>query len=203
MSFTIWLSFVGVAIMFMLSPGPSHLLMATNTLSNGLSKGIATASGDLSANVLQMVAASLGLGVIVYANPHFIDVMMIAGALYIGCLGIAKLRTHETRFDVSFNPVNQNWRSFWLQGFATSLSNPKAIVFFAALFPQFINLSAAQSRQWFVLGVTYLLIDALFLTAYGLLAERISKRIRRISPVHIQRMAGVSFLIVAVFLALR
>ncbi|MEM9208465.1 MAG: LysE family transporter, partial [Pseudomonadota bacterium] len=84
-------------------------------------------------------------------------------------------------------------RELWLQGFLTSAANPKAVVFFAALFPQFIRSEGSFVTQFAVLSVTYLVIDGLFLLGYGAGAAFIATRLRG-------NAAGVADRIGALFL---
>lgn len=86
-----------------------------------------------------------------------------------------------------------------MQGFLTSASNPKAIIFFAALFPQFLNPHQPISAQLLVLGLTYLIIDGIFLLVYGSLAEWIAERFKSQVSKNLERISG-SFLIGAAIL---
>ena len=70
MAVDVWLVFVATVLVFMLTPGPSHILMLSNSITNGFSKASATAVGDLSANFLQMLAASLGLASVLYSAEN-------------------------------------------------------------------------------------------------------------------------------------
>ncbi len=92
-------------------------------------------------------------------------------------------------------------RSLWLQGFLTSAANPKAIVFFAALFPLFITPDKPFASQFFVLSATYLILDAMFLGTYGLLADWISKRFRGKTKRWVERMGGAFMILAALLLA--
>jgi len=69
-------------------------------------------------------------------------------------------------------------KALCLQGFITSASNPKAIIFFAALFPQFVSPHAPSLQQFAVLGMTYLILDGCFLFLYGIFAEIVARRLK-------------------------
>ncbi|MFT6270421.1 MAG: threonine/homoserine/homoserine lactone efflux protein [Alphaproteobacteria bacterium] len=82
-------------------------------------------------------------------------------------MGIQKIRSaFEDSAAIEKAPA-VTLKSLWLKGFVTSVANPKAVVFFAALFTQFISQEIALMPQILILGVTYILVDGLFLTAYG------------------------------------
>ena len=66
-----WLAYVTTVLMLISTPGPSHLLMLSNSLGNGFNRSMATAAGDLSANIVQMTVASLGVVSLIYASQRF------------------------------------------------------------------------------------------------------------------------------------
>ena len=85
----------------------------------------------------------------------------------------------------------------------TSASNPKAIIFFAALFPQFVSPHAPATQQFFVLGLTFLVVDASFLCAYGGFASWIAGRFQQYVGHHMNRISGLLLIVAAVLLGLR
>lgn len=94
---------------------------------------------------------------------------------------------------------NVSLGSLWMQGFVTSAANPKAVVFFAALFPQFISADQSFWPQFLILSATYIIMDALFLSVYGAGASWIVARFKGAAKVWIERIGG-SFMIVAAIL---
>ena len=87
----------------------------------------------------------------------------------------------------------------WLQGFLTSAVNPKAVVFFAALFPQFINPNQPVAMQFIILSITYIAVDGVFLASYGASASWIAKRMKNNGKALLDRVGG-TFLIGAALL---
>ncbi len=161
MTTELWLAYVTTALILMSTPGPSHLLMLSNSLGNGFNRSLATAAGDLSANIVQMTVASLGLVSLIHSSQEFFVVIKWVGVSYLIFMGVMKFRK---RFDPSVAVLSRvrTLRSLYWQGFMTSAANPKAVIFFAALFPQFVNPAAQTGQQFVILGVTYLIIDACF-----------------------------------------
>ena len=90
-----------------------------------------------------------------------------------------------------------------MQGFLTSAANPKAVVFFAALFPQFISTEAAFWPQFLVLSATYIVMDGLFLSAYGLGAGWVAARFKGAAKVWIERVGGGFMIGAAVLLGMK
>ncbi|MCH6548811.1 MAG: LysE family translocator [Proteobacteria bacterium] len=202
MSTELWLAYVTTVLILMSTPGPSHLLMLSNSLGNGFNRSLATAGGDLSANIVQMTVASLGLVSLIHSSQEFFDVFKWAGVSYLIFMGVMKFRK---RFDPSVAVLSRirTLRSLYWQGFMTSAANPKAVVFFAALFPQFVNPALQTGKQLVIMGVTYLVIDACFLTIYGGFAGWIESRFRHQVGHHMNQISGALLVGAAILLGLK
>ncbi len=190
MALTDWTLYVATVLAFMATPGPSHLLMLSNSMSNGLNRSIATAAGDLTANALQMLAAGFGLAAFLVASQNALAVIKWAGAAYLIWMGIQMWRRAAANTGTYSTRARKSVRELWLQGFLTSAANPKAVVFFAALFPQFIRPELPFATQFFILSVTYLVIDGLFLISYGAGADYLARRMRGKASAVLDRVGG-------------
>lgn len=200
MSFEIWTLYVATVLALMSTPGPSQLLMLSNSGAHGFGRALFTAAGDLSANALQMLAAGLGLAALIAASGAALSFIKWAGVVYLIWLGIRMIRRAKPDDPhLSAKRPAVSLQSLWMQGFFTSAANPKAVVFFAALFPQFISDGTAFWPQFLILSVTYIVMDGLFLSAYGISASWIAARFKGRARVWIERLGG-SFMIVAAVL---
>jgi threonine/homoserine/homoserine lactone efflux protein len=167
-----------VAVFFMTPPGPSQVLMISNSLRHGWKRSIATICGDLTANALQMLAAGFGLAVLISNSATTMIVIKWLGVAYLVFIGIRTFRAPPP--DLSLHGARAtSFKRLYFQGFLTSASNPKAVLFFAALFPQFIDPSLAIWPQLIILGTTYLLVDGVLLVAWGAGAERALGKLRQ------------------------
>ncbi len=203
MTFELWLAYVATVLVLMSTPGPSYLLMLSTSLSNGFLRSTATAAGDLSANVLQMLAAGLGLAALLATSENAFAFIKWAGVAYLVWLGARKIVRSFQASDGLVEIRPRSPRRLWLRGFVTSATNPKPIVFFAALFPQFLR---EPSNFWFemlVLGVTYLTIDGVFLCVYGAGAGWLGARLRGPARTWVDRAAGGGLIAAAVLLGLK
>lgn len=198
-----WLLYVGTVLLFMSTPGPSHLLMLSVSLSNGFQRSLATAAGDLSANAIQMLLAGLGLAALVTASRHGFSVIKWAGVSYLVWMGIRQIAASFRGKTASTEVPIITLRQLWFRGFVTSAANPKAVVFFAALFPQFLDPQHSLILQIAILGATYIVIDGLFLVSYGKGASWIAKKLRSRYRAWVDRAAGASLIAAAVLLGLR
>jgi len=198
-----WLAYVATVLVLMSTPGPSHLLMLSTSLSNGFRPALATAAGDLTANTLQMLAAGLGLAAVLRASEYALTMVKWAGVAYLVWLGVRQFARSfgapTTLLEAPPKPAGK----LWLEGFVTSAANPKAVVFFAALFPQFLREDGHFWLQMLVLGLTYLTIDAIFLCSYGAGAGWLGARLRGPAKAWLDRVAGGCLIAAALLLGLK
>jgi homoserine/homoserine lactone efflux protein len=138
-------------------PGPSMLLALTHGMKHGAKRTIASALGNLSVTFLQAAVSIAGLGAILLASESLFNVIKLVGAAYLIYMGIVIWRSPNMRF--SDKPsiqifVKAPLRKMFLQGVFVTAGNPKAIVFFAAVFPQFIDPKSAYIPQFVTFMVT-------------------------------------------------
>lgn len=204
MDLEIWTLYVATVLAMMSTPGPSQLLMLSNSGAHGFRRAVFTAAGDLFANALQMLAAGLGLAAVIAASGAALAVIKWAGVCYLIWLGLRMIwRANPDDPGVADARPRISLRSLWMQGFLTSAANPKAVVFFAALFPQFISAEAAFLPQFLILSATYLVMDGVFLSAYGLSASWIAARFKGAARIWIERIGGGFMIGAAVLLGLK
>ena len=198
-----WLLYVGTVLVFMSTPGPSHLLMLSVSMSNGFHRSLATAAGDLTANAIQILLAGLGLAAVVTASRYGFTIIKWAGISYLVWIGMRKILASFRGKSSSPDAPMISLRHLWLRGFVTSAANPKAVAFFAALFPQFLNPQQSLAPQIAILGATYIVIDGCFLASYGKGASWIAKKLQSRHKAWVERAAGASLVSAAVLLGLR
>ena len=204
MTLDTWLVYVATVLALMSTPGPSQLLMLSNSATHGFRRALSTAAGDLTANALQMLAAGLGLAAIIAASANALSIIKWAGVAYLIWLGarmILKARPNDP--GVQGDGPRASLAALWGQGFITSAANPKAVVFFAALFPQFIQADGPFWLQFFILSLTYIVMDGMFLSAYGAGAHWIAKRFKGGAKVWIERIGGGFMIGAAILLGLK
>ncbi len=195
MDFTLWISFVGTVLVLAFTPGPSVLLATANSMKYGAGKTIGTILGDLSANLIQIVLASAGLASIVITSGELFQAIKWLGVCYLIFIGIKKI---VSKPHIEFKNRKAEHRSFlnlYGEGFLMSAANPKAIVFFAALFPLFITEDYPLLSQIVILACTFLLIDGISLLIYTQFAKRLKSYLENSKKVHLQNKIIGSLLI--------
>lgn len=161
-----------LAVFFLGPPGPSQVLMISHSLRHGVRRAGATVAGDLSANALQMTAAAFGLAAVIATSQTALWAVKWAGVAYLVWMGVRTWRTPSPELGQG-SAAAVAPRRLYRQGFVTSGTNPEAVFFFAALFPQFIDPTAPIWPQLLILGGTYLVADGVLLLVLGGLARRL------------------------------
>ena len=130
---------------------------------------------------------------ILVASQGALTAVKWAGAAYLLWMGIRLWRRPKNTQAGQAAPTAR-LRILWFQGFVTSAANPKAVVFFAALFPQFISADRPLAPQLLILSLTYLAIDGSFLASYGAGASWLARRLKGRATAWLDRI-GATFLI--------
>jgi threonine/homoserine/homoserine lactone efflux protein len=189
-----------VAVFFATPPDTSQLLIISNSVRHGLGRSAYTIAGDLTANSLQMIGAAFGLAAIIATSASAFIWIKWLGVAYLVWIGVQLILAKEKTDDVAASTSGQSFRLF-RQGFVTSMANPFAVVFFGALFPQFINPAMPVLPQLFILGITYLVVDGAILLLWGWLGVRAATALRRFSFGLVNKICGALMIGAAALLA--
>ena len=190
------------AVFFATPPDTSQLLVISNSLRCGVRRSLWTVAGDLSANGLQMTAAAFGLTAILAVSANALWIVKWLGVGYLVWIGLRLMLSRPTQTNDTTGGGCARGTLF-RQGFLTSSANPYAVVFFGALFPQFIDPALPILPQLLILGATYLVIDGTTLVFWGWAAVQSLGRIRAVAGVWINRICGVLMIGAAVLLGLK
>ncbi len=162
------------------SPGPSSLLCMTKGVQSGFKLSIFTALGSLTAITGILTLSFTGLGVIIASSEVVFNVIKWTGAAYLIFLGWKSLRSSQQDYDQlpsqqsDSKVVKESIVSHYVSGFIVGASNPKAILFFTALFPQFIDPSLALLPQFAVFALTFAVMELSWLLVYAYLGAKSS-----------------------------
>jgi threonine/homoserine/homoserine lactone efflux protein len=180
MNLPVWSLFVATVFVISAIPGPNMLLVMTHGARHGLRRSSATMAGCLSALILMFSVSAAGLGVFLEAWPAMFDTLRFAGAAYLVWLGVKSWRAKVSEAEVDI-PAAENTASFALfrNGFLIASSNPKSIVFAAALLPQFIDATRPTLPQFGVLVATFAVIEVSWYLIYAALGTRIGAKLKR------------------------
>lgn len=189
-----------VAVFFATPPDTSQLLIISNSVRHGLRRSAFTIAGDLTANSLQMTGAAFGLAAIIATSASAFIWIKWLGVAYLVWIGLQLILSKDQPDDVAANRSGKSFRLF-RQGFVTSMANPFAVVFFGALFPQFIDPTMPVLPQLLILGITYLVVDGVILLVWGWLGVRAATALKRFSFGFVNKVCGALMIGAAALLA--
>lgn len=205
-----WLLYVVAVVVLTITPGPTVLMCVSNAVQFGPRRAMWSVLGSTTAIVSIMGLSALGLGAVLAASDALFTALKWLGAGYLAWLGLtalfarsaADLRVADGNAAAAGGP-RASRRQLLLQGLFVGASNPKALLFFSALFPQFLDPALPQGPQFLVLCATFVCFEVLWLTLYALLATRAKSWLQ--APrraLGFQRLTGAVFLLAAGAVAL-
>lgn len=172
----LYLTFLGVMAVMAVTPGPANLFSVANGVARGKGGALLGVVGMNAATLVWFGAAALGLGALVVAFPEAFRLISIAGALYVAWLGLKALhgafRTAADPEDTTVRPG----RSALVDGFMVQIANPKAVLFFTAVLPPFLDVNRPAAPQLALFAVATIGMDVLSMSAYGLGGAALARR---------------------------
>jgi threonine/homoserine/homoserine lactone efflux protein len=183
-------AFVVAILLFLLIPGPGNLALITSTGQGGVRAGMVTGLGVIAADQVLMWLAVAGVSALLAAHPTLFHAVQYLGVAYLGWLGWRMLRAQPCDAPV----LKMAPRQYFRQGALITLLNPKAIVFYMAFFPLFVDPAQHRGVLTFaVMAATVALLTALYSVVVVLLTARMAQRLRA-NPVVVRvlnKTAGV------------
>lgn len=169
--------FISASIALLLLPGPAVLYITARSANQGRVAGFVSVLAIEAANLVQAVAAGLGLSAILLSSALAFDIVKYLGAAYLIYLGIKKLLSKEessTNQEVKRESLSQ---IFW-QGFIINILNPKTALFFFAFLPQFVNPEKGNvTIQNLLLGVLFVALAFITDSIYALVASSLAEKL--------------------------
>lgn len=156
MNIEVWVTFVLVAIVATAIPGPAMLLVASHSIGFGVAKTVFTILGNITGLAILSTLSVLGLGSLLIHSPMAFTAVKIMGAMYLIYLGMSLWRKGVSPLNAQSDSNQKSVISLYAQGVAVALSNPKAILFTTALFPQFIDPTTNLLPQFLLLVSTFI-----------------------------------------------
>jgi homoserine/homoserine lactone efflux protein len=194
-SLSTWIAFCITETVLCLTPGPAVLLVLSTALGRGFRSGLGAALGILAANTVYFGLSATGVVAAHAVSRDLFAVIRWIGAGYLVWIGLRMLRSHRPG-QASAVPVVLA-RSF-ARGFVVQSANPKAVVFFVALLPQFINPAAPVPEQVLILAASSLFIELLVLAGYAEAAIRSRDRMSLRFAGALRKVGGCLLIAVAI-----
>lgn len=202
MDFNTWLIYLLAAIGLSLSPGPNGLLALTHGALHGRRKALYTIFGGAFGFVAVIALSMFGIGALLKASLTWLTVLKWIGGAYLVWLGIQIWRSPAIGIDVGGAVKPRAGWSLFRQGALSALTNPKALLFFAAFLPQFIDPARSLVVQFVVMAGTFAVIEIATELFIASMAHRLNPWLRRVGRRFNQACGGV-FVAIGLVLPLR
>ncbi|HID7483649.1 homoserine/homoserine lactone efflux protein [Morganella morganii] len=201
MTFEWWFAYLMTSVIVSLSPGSGAINSMTTSVNHGYRGAVAAIAGLQTGLLLLIILVGVGLGTLLSQSVLAFEILKWAGAAYLIWLGVCQWRAAGT-IALSTLTATQSRKKLYQNSVLVNISNPKSIVFLAALFPQFIIPHQPQLIQYLILGITSVIADTIVMTGYAVLARKIAVFIK--SPEQTRAMNkvfGSLFMLVGALLA--
>ena len=178
-----WLYYLLATIILSLTPGPGVFSSISSGLHHGVRLGVWNAIGMQAANLAYVAVVALGLGAILLASETLFEIIKWLGVAYLIYLGVVTWRAKPKGFEDEDDHA-RTARAIFKHGFLVNITNPKGMIFFAAIFPQFVDVARPLAVQYLILGATTIVTDLVIMTAYIALAAKVFRALRE--PSHLR-----------------
>lgn len=199
MTIQLYLTYLAACIAITIIPGPTVTLIIANSLSHGTRAGLLNVAGTQLGLAIMLGVLLVGLSQVIATMGVWFDYVRIAGAIYLVWIGWKLLRSSGAMGALDKTPKPRG--GFFLQGFLVLMSNPKALLWFGAFIPQFVDPNGNYVGQIMLLGATAMATAALTDGAYAILGGRTGKVMSRQRIKLASRLSGLFLIGGGVWLA--
>ena len=192
--------YLQILLFLFITPGTPRIVIISYSMNYGVRNCIWTALGDITANFIQGSLVIFFIGSFLSDNPNFLNTFKWIGIFYLIYLAfdIYKSRPKEIHSNENHG---KSILSFYKDGFLVAGTSPKAWMFFPLIFPQFIDFNENYITQFFILIITYMVLDFASLIGYAILANKLIVWIRA-NPKVINTISACVLIIIAIIIAI-
>ena len=210
MSLNTWLLYALAVLVLTVTPGPTVLMCVTNGVNHGAKRAFFSAIGSITAAIGIMACSALGVGAVMAASGELFSLIKWFGVGYLLYIGVSTLRSNTASFELPAGDAAQTGSaskpvtrlSLYVKGLLVGISNPKALLFFTAFFPQFIDPAAPQLPQFLILMATFVCFELFWLMFYASFAARLAPWLRVQGRAKMfNRVSGATFIVASGLLA--
>ena len=191
--------FLQIVLFLFITPGTPRIVIISYSMNYGVSKCIWTALGDITANFIQATLVIFVIGSFFSNNPDFLNTFKWIGIIYLMYLAYDVYKSKPKDIN-STNYSEKSIFSFFKDGFLVAGTSPKAWMFFPFIFPQFIDFSSNYIIQFFILIITYMVLDFASLIGYAILANKLIVWIKA-NPKVINTISACVLITIAIIIA--
>ncbi len=197
-----WLLFLAASIGLSASPGPNGLLALTHGALHGRRKALNTIAGGVAGFVAVIALSMFGIGALLQSSLAWLMVLKWVGGAYLVVLGVQVWRAPPIELDPAAQPTRTSGAVMFRQGLLSAVTNPKAVLFFAAFLPQFIDPRRSLALQFGVMAGTFAAVELITEYLLASMANRLRPWLRRVGK-RFNRVCGATFIAIGAALPLR
>jgi len=197
-----YIAYVAACIVLSIVPGPNVTVIVANSLRGGTRAGMASVAGTQLGVFFALLVLAAGLQVIIHSVGIAFEIIRLVGAGYLAWLGYKMITSGGKLQMADAGGINQKSSTYFWQGCLVFLSNPKALVFFGAFIPQFIDPTRDAFSQMVLLGTTFMLVTSILDSGYALAAGRAGQWLSRSRVQLVERFSGCCMIAGGLWLAL-
>jgi len=194
MPLELWLAYVLTSAVVLAIPGPTVLLVLSYSIAHGRRATLPVVAGLGLGDAVAITLSLVGLGTILATSALWFTIIKSIGGLYLIYLGLSMIRGARTKSRLEIDPTERSSRSLFTTAFVVTALNPKSIVFFIALLPQFISPAHPATPQLWILGTTFVAMAVAGGTIYALFASSMRQFLMSPKTQEIYGYAGGSLL---------
>jgi len=199
---SVWVTYFIATIILCVSPGPGVFSSISAGLHHGFRLGLWNGVGMQAASFIVVMVVAFGLGAVLLASETLFTAVKWAGVIYLIYLGIVTWRAPARGFVEDRDDHETTARGVFMRGFWVNITNPKGIIFFAAVLPQFIDVARPQAPQYAIFAATTFAVDLVVMMIYTALAARVLRVMRDPAKLRwVNRTLGGAFIAAGVALA--
>jgi len=199
---SVWLTYFIATLILCVSPGPGVFSSISAGLHHGFRLGIWNGVGMQAASLIVVIVVAFGLGAVLLASETLFTAVKWCGVIYLLYLGIVTWRAPAKAFEEDRDDHETTPRGVFMRGFWVNITNPKGIIFFAAVLPQFIDVTRPQAPQYAIFAVTTFAVDLVVMVIYTALAARVLRLMRDPAKLRwVNRTLGGAFIAAGIALA--
>ncbi|WP_108812529.1 LysE family transporter [Sphingorhabdus sp. Alg231-15] len=197
MDFNTFLLFAGTTFVVVASPGPAAIAVTSQGSGNGVLRAQSGILGIAFANAVYFALSALGIASIIIASSLLFAVIKWAGVAYLIYLGVSAIMSKSGGLNI-VEGRRQSFKAMFARGFLVEFANPKALLYFAAILPQFLDLSSPVLPQILIMGLATAFLDIIIYSGYAWLGNGLAKsRLNSGVIKFLNRVAGSALLFTA------
>ena len=190
--------FLQIIIFLFITPGTPRVVIVSYSMNYGVKKCVWTALGDITANLIQATLVIFVLGSFFSDNPNFLNMLKWVGIIYLLYLAYDVYKSAPKDLNSKII-TSKSFFSFFKDGFLVAGTSPKAWLFFPLIFPQFIDFNSNYVAQFFILIITYVVLDFISLIGYAMLAQKLITWIKA-NPKTINSISASVLIVIALII---